>query len=337
MKKGTKNTLIGVLVVSVLVILLLLCWALSGFRFDFFLDILFSGDTCEFCCYGPVVLVLAIIAYVTKKVLDISRGKLKTYAERNGYTYVGNVLGEVEPIVWGTPLDKGKQKSAEDGVKIPYKNFMLTFCLYSHLVKRKKQAKRLYYTVLYTPINLSTPGSIYMRKESYSDKLAAAMGKNDLDFEHKEFSDYYYVRAKPEKLGYQFFHPRMMELFLQRRDFNLIVRNGYIVLYKPFAKSFFTNVKYIIKKDTPLVAWLRDTQAIMQRVLKLIPNYLVSSYVVEPVEEEEEVVVAAIAEEEGGGGGGMMSIECPECGHGFDIAQGQKSIKCPSCGLEGVL
>lgn len=55
---------------------------------------------------------------------------------------------------------------------------------------------------------------IYIRPENLLDKLAGAVGFEDIDFESHEFSKKFFVKARDRKLAYDVVHPRAMEYLL---------------------------------------------------------------------------------------------------------------------------
>ena len=57
-------------------------------------------------------------------------------------------------------------------------------------------------------------GRIEVRPEGLFDKVKAAFGFDDIDFESAEFSRKYMVKAEDRKLAYAVFHPEMIEYFL---------------------------------------------------------------------------------------------------------------------------
>ncbi|MHC4956077.1 MAG: hypothetical protein ACYTGZ_19710 [Planctomycetota bacterium] len=64
-------------------------------------------------------------------------------------------------------------------------------------------------------------GRLEVRPEGMFDKLKAAFGFDDVDFESAEFSKRWHVGAEDRKFAYALFHPRMMEYFLKLRGFKL--------------------------------------------------------------------------------------------------------------------
>lgn len=72
-----------------------------------------------------------------------------------------------------------------------------------------------------------------IRRESLFDKLAAAIGLDDIDFESAEFSSKYHVTSPHKRFAYDLVHPRMMEFLLrvdapavQIRDRGVLLTDG---------------------------------------------------------------------------------------------------------------
>lgn len=55
---------------------------------------------------------------------------------------------------------------------------------------------------------------VIIRPESFLDKLASAIGFNDIDFESVEFSKEFFVKGEDRRFAYDLVHPRMMEYLL---------------------------------------------------------------------------------------------------------------------------
>jgi hypothetical protein len=74
-------------------------------------------------------------------------------------------------------------------------------------------------------------GQLDVREEGIFDKVAAAFGFDDIDFESAEFSRRWRVKAADREFAYQVFHPRMMEYFLALDGLTLAT-NGPYGLYR---------------------------------------------------------------------------------------------------------
>jgi hypothetical protein len=71
---------------------------------------------------------------------------------------------------------------------------------------------------------------LMIRPEGVFDKVAAAIGFDDIDFESAEFSRRFYVKCVNKKFAYDVIHARMMEFLLSRRPI-VIEADGTAVLF----------------------------------------------------------------------------------------------------------
>jgi hypothetical protein len=273
---------------------------------------------------GAVVFSL-ILAWKFKQKAEIS---VKEYAQRKGYEYIGNMYATLKPLLKHTPLSRGGSEKALYGVKHGAAKDAVTTCLWEFLVSHGRHTETIWYMIAMKPIRLRTPGWVILRKEDIGDKVKSALGKNDLDFESKEFSDYFYVNASPEKLGYQFFHPRMIEHFLKNREYGMFVHYDVILVYKRvWTPDIFGMFKYIRTGFTPIIDWMEVAKVAMREVEEHIPDYLLY---LEARNLDEEDEIAKVVEDED-----CVQVECPDCSHRFKVAESAKKLKCPKCGAEG--
>ncbi|MEM1164892.1 MAG: hypothetical protein AAGI30_01230 [Planctomycetota bacterium] len=61
------------------------------------------------------------------------------------------------------------------------------------------------------------PGDLAIRDEHLGDKLGAAFGMDDIDFEHAEFSKRYHVTGHDRERVYELMHTRMIDFLLTYR------------------------------------------------------------------------------------------------------------------------
>lgn len=71
---------------------------------------------------------------------------------------------------------------------------------------------------------------LVIRPENLFDKLGAAMGFDDIDFESAEFSKKYYVKCADKKFAYDIIHAKMMEFLLECKIAS-IEAQGYSILF----------------------------------------------------------------------------------------------------------
>ncbi len=76
---------------------------------------------------------------------------------------------------------------------------------------RRTSTYRFSYTLLRIPWAIPT---LALRRENVLDKVAGALGFDDIDFESEEFSRRFHVKCKDKKFAYDVIHPRMMEFLL---------------------------------------------------------------------------------------------------------------------------
>lgn len=71
---------------------------------------------------------------------------------------------------------------------------------------------------------------VLIRREGLFDKIAAAFGKNDIDFESSEFSRKYFVKCDNRKFAYDIINPRMIEFLLETKPGLIDMENSRICL-----------------------------------------------------------------------------------------------------------
>lgn len=88
------------------------------------------------------------------------------------------------------------------------------------------------YTFSYAMIEIPLPGvpDLLIRRENLLDKLAGAIGFDDIDFESEEFSRRFHVKSPDRKFAYDVVHPRMMEFLMAGRMQALDIRDGRMCL-----------------------------------------------------------------------------------------------------------
>lgn len=72
---------------------------------------------------------------------------------------------------------------------------------------------RFSYMILHLPWRVP---DLLIRREGIFDKLAGAIGFDDIDFESAEFSKRFYVKSRDKRFAYDVIHPQMMEFLLAR-------------------------------------------------------------------------------------------------------------------------
>lgn len=84
------------------------------------------------------------------------------------------------------------------------------------------------YIILHAPFaGLPT---LLIRPETFGDKIAGAIGFDDIDFESAEFSRRFFVKSSDKRFAYDVVTPRMMDFLLARRAPALDISQGALCL-----------------------------------------------------------------------------------------------------------
>ena len=102
---------------------------------------------------------------------------------------------------------------------------------YQYTTGSGKNSQTHYLTPLIIESNLVFKPLI-IRPENVFDKIGAAVGFDDIDFESAEFSKKYYVKCDDKKFAYDIIHARMMEFLLECRNMNLEAQNNSILFHQ---------------------------------------------------------------------------------------------------------
>jgi hypothetical protein len=73
---------------------------------------------------------------------------------------------------------------------------------------------------------------LMIRQESIFDKVAAAIGFDDIDFESAEFSRHFYVKSVNKKFAYDVIHARMMEFLLAHRPLAIEADGNTLIFHR---------------------------------------------------------------------------------------------------------
>jgi len=73
---------------------------------------------------------------------------------------------------------------------------------------------------------------LFIRPESFFDKLTEFVGFDDIDFESAEFSRKFYVKAEDRRWAYDVIHARTMEFLLDRPQFSVQFNGHNVIAYR---------------------------------------------------------------------------------------------------------
>jgi hypothetical protein len=85
------------------------------------------------------------------------------------------------------------------------------------------------YAILHLPY--ANVPNLLIRPEGMFDKLAGALGFDDIDFESAEFSRKFHVKSGDKKFAYDVCHPRMIEFLMNGRPPTIDIEHGRCCLF----------------------------------------------------------------------------------------------------------
>jgi len=118
-----------------------------------------------------------------------------------------------------------------DMAKRPFRAFMGDYS-YAVTTSNGKTSTTTTYTVSYIILHTPYDGlpTLSIRPENFMDKIAGAVGFDDIDFESAEFSRAFFVKASQKRFAYDVVHPRMMEFLMATRGPAVDISHGAICL-----------------------------------------------------------------------------------------------------------
>jgi len=281
--------------------------------------------------FAALIIGILILGFTWRKWAD---KKLKAICDKNGMIYYGDKIPHAKQMIKGTVLDRGHSQRMYYGIGRSHDGLdMITF-QYKFTVGHGKHQHTYHYKIAMMPVDFRQGGFIYIRKESLLDKMGGVFGLNDLDFEHQKFSDKFYVKAKPEKFGYDFFSPRMIELFMKYGAYDMLVRHNIVMIYNQGSMGGIGTMFKLRKGENPFEKWMGSSANMLKMIHGRIQKFLLVGRGRKEVEEVP-VIRGQVVEEDVITAEKLVTIECPACSEEFKVRKGKKSISCPSCGTRG--
>lgn len=87
----------------------------------------------------------------------------------------------------------------------------------------------LSYVIIHVP--LSNVPTLEIRREHVLDKIAGALGFDDIDFESEEFSRKFHVKSSDKRFAYDVIHPGMIEFLMSHVPPTIMVMRGCMCLH----------------------------------------------------------------------------------------------------------
>ncbi len=143
----------------------------------------------------------------------------------------------------------------------PFTGFDYHYEIHSHDSKGRRQTHHHYFSAVVIGSDVPLK-PLRIRPEGLFDKLAAAFGFDDIDFESAEFSRKFHVKATDRKYAFDVLHPRAIEFLLQSPVFSLEFDSKQVIAWRS-------------KKFQPQE--FEQAAAVADGLLDQLPPYLVAA------------------------------------------------------------
>ena len=178
---------------------------------------------------AAVVAVIRLYYYFQK----IRRQKLAAVARHLGLTYYPGGYYDLEDrFKYFELFQRGDSRHSYDliaGHKDKIEVMLFDYSYETGSGKNRTTHRRTA-CILTLPIRHYFP-YVVIRPEGFFDKLASAVGFNDIDFESVEFSKKYFVKSKDRRFAYDVIHPRMMEYLLSVGSLYVEIANRALLVH----------------------------------------------------------------------------------------------------------
>jgi hypothetical protein len=165
-----------------------------------------------------IVIVVAIFAYLN----NLKRQQeWQQFALNHGLNYSKNDTIDIPEYYSEYQLFReGHSRKAYNICQGMEKDIKILAFDYRYTTGSGKNSHTYYFTPLIIESNLVFKPLI-IRPENLFDKIGAAIGFDDIDFESAAFSKKYYVKCPDKKFAYDIIHARMMEFLLECQSMNI--------------------------------------------------------------------------------------------------------------------
>lgn len=229
--------------------------------------------TGPFLLFGLFVAAAIVFAVLWARAEAKRRAAMAVLAERLGFEYhASDPFGLHLRYGFFEPLAKGENRYAYNilsGNRPPLGVLAFDFHYETHSTdskgRRHTHHHHATHLVVDHPYDL---GRLSVRPETLFDKVADAVGFDDIDFESAEFSKRYWVKAQDKKLAYDLLNPQAIEFLLKQPKVGLLCEGlSTLVSFGPrrcdpeeieallrIAKGFHELVPPFVKADRALAA-----------------------------------------------------------------------------------
>jgi hypothetical protein len=127
------------------------------------------------------------------------------------------------------------------------------------------------YHICYVPAGIEN-GSMLVKPEGVLDKIRSGMGFKDVSVGEKDFDSKFLISASPAPFPKTFFTPEMRKHFKKKVDFNVLVRDGDLLIWKQAGSSIPSLWFSWLGRNRGYLVWLQNVQPVISKMLKIYEN-----------------------------------------------------------------
>ena len=223
-----------------------------------------AGPILLFVLFGVVFVAIIIVAVIMAKKRREAWQKL---AAAMGCAYSRYDSFDIDRAYPHSLFNQGHARRASNVVSGRLKGYDLRAFDYQYKTTSGTGKNRSEQTHSFTCLILQSPISfqnLWIRPESFLDRVGEFFGVDDIDFESEEFSRRFHVKCRDKKFAYDVLHARAMELLLECGKIYIEAQGHDLLFYYNGSKRVPDDVEPMIRRA---LKWL-----------ELLPNYLIEQY-----------------------------------------------------------
>ncbi len=179
-----------------------------------------------FLLFGLMLVVVVVAAIYSHQREKERTAALRQFAGARGLSFdEGKRRGYHSRYLEFDFFDRGSNRYAENLLAGEVRGFPIeAFDYHYETHSRDSKGRRQTHHHRFSVVILESPfplRELTVRPEGIFDKLSAAFGWDDIDFESAEFSRRFHVKSPDRRWAYDVLHPRMMEFLLSCPDHEL--------------------------------------------------------------------------------------------------------------------
>ena len=220
-----------------------------------------------FEAFIPILIVCVVMVVLIFAIIESQRRKkeLRAWAESKGLSFNESSNYQIDSQLPFKCLQQGHSRVGYNFISGEYKNYGLYVFDYRYKTGSGKHQQTHRLTVVAVDSFLPLK-PLFIRREHFFDKMSEFVGFDDIDFEWKEFSDAFFVKASDKKWAYDVIHQEMM---------------GYLMLAPKYEIQFAGPMAAVWNSRVLAVDEIEITIDVVHGILNRFPDYLVKELKVE--------------------------------------------------------